>query len=69
MLFTKDKIVATIIDRLEERSEAGMKTYGMTMAENPLTTIEWIDHAIEEALDFACYLERIKKDLKKDGNI
>jgi hypothetical protein len=34
------------------------------MMRDDVTTVEWIDHAIEEALDFAVYLERLKLDMK-----
>lgn len=60
-----DPVVAANIRRLSERSAEGMKKYGTTMMRDDLTSVEWIDHAIEEALDFANYLERLKYDLLK----
>jgi hypothetical protein len=33
------------------------------MDRTDLTVKQWIDHAIEEALDLALYLEKIKEDL------
>ena len=36
------------------------------MMRDDLTTEEWIDNAIEEALDFANYLERLKRKLKEE---
>ncbi len=33
------------------------------MMREDLTTTDWIDHAIEEALDLACYLTRLKLSL------
>lgn len=59
---TDDLIVNTVIQRLADRSAQGMKTYGKPMTRTDINTVGWIDHAIEEALDFACYLERLKKD-------
>lgn len=65
-LETEDRIVDSVIQRLVDRSAQGMVTYGVSMADNPLSKVEWIDHAIEEALDFACYLERLKDEIKKE---
>jgi len=59
-----DPVVATVVKRLKDRSEEGIKKYGCTMMRDDVTSIEWIDHAIEEALDFAVYLERLKIDLR-----
>ena len=61
----KDPVVQTVIDRMHTRSQIGMEKYGCTMERTDLGTSEWIDHAIEEALDFAVYLERLKKDILK----
>ena len=63
---TEDKIVNTVIKRMVDRSAVGMVKYGVTMERKDIDTIGWIDHAIEEALDFACYLERLKQDIQ-DG--
>ena len=62
-----DPVVATNIIRLRNRSAEGMKKYGTTMMRDDLTTEEWIDNAIEEALDFANYIERLKRKLKEEG--
>jgi hypothetical protein len=48
---------------MQSRSAEGIKKYGVTMMREDVTTVEWIDHAIEEALDMAIYLERVKRDL------
>ena len=67
MTIEKDPIVQTVVDRMHNRSKEGMEKYGCTMERTDLGTSEWIDHAIEEALDFAIYLERLKKDILKYG--
>jgi hypothetical protein len=59
-----DPIVDTVRKRLADRSAEGIRKYGCTMMRDDVTTVEWIDHAIEEALDFAVYLERLKLDMK-----
>jgi len=59
----EDPIVASVMTRMAERSAQGMKTYGVTMERPDITTIEWLRHAQEEALDLAIYLERCIKDM------
>jgi len=65
-IYEEDPIVATNIVRLRMRSAEGIKKYGTTMMRDDLSAIEWIDHAIEEALDFANYLEALKRKIKRD---
>ena len=58
-----DPIVATVMKRMSDRSKMGMEKYGCTMMRDDLKAPEWIDHTIEELLDAAVYLERLKVDL------
>lgn len=60
---TSDPIVQAVLDRIAQRSEAGMAKYGVTMERPDVTTVEWLRHAQEEAMDLAIYLERCIKDL------
>jgi hypothetical protein len=48
---------------VKARADKGMETYETTLAGNPASTKEWIDHTIEELLDAANYLLRLKKNL------
>jgi|TARA_R110002074_G_scaffold188993_1_gene354732 hypothetical protein len=66
-MLDQDPIVQKVMERMTVRSAEGMKKYGCTMERTDLGTSEWIDHAIEEALDFAVYLERLKKDVLKNA--
>jgi hypothetical protein len=59
----KDSVVYRIAHLLKNRSETGIRKYGTTLDRTDLTIKEWIDHSIEEALDLALYLERIKSEL------
>ena len=59
-----DPVNIDIIRQIEQREMKGLMKYGMTVSQNPLSTNEWIDHAIEEALDFVVYLKRLKNQLK-----
>ena len=61
----KDKIVELIINKFKERSEAGIKKYKTTLERTDLTTLEWLQHAQEEAMDFVLYLERLKHEYKQ----
>lgn len=64
-----DSIVTNIINQIKERSEVGQKKYGTNLDRKDLSTIEWVEHAKQEALDLALYLERIKQDLIKAEEI
>jgi hypothetical protein len=59
----KDSVVYRIATLLKTRSETGIRKYGTTLDRTDLEVKQWIDHAIEEALDLALYLERIKSEL------
>ena len=56
----RDQITEKIINLIETRSDKGLKTYGVTMERDDLTMDQWFDHAIEEALDLAIYLMKLK---------
>lgn len=57
----KDSIVESVISKFQERSDVGIQKYGTTLDRNDLTTLEWINHAQEEAMDFILYLEKLKQ--------
>lgn len=59
----KDSVVYRIATLLKNRSETGIRKYGTTLDRTDLEVKQWIDHAIEEALDHALYLQRIKDSL------
>jgi len=45
--------------KILKRSEEGKKKYGTTMERVDLSTLEWLVHAQEEAMDLAVYLEKL----------
>lgn len=51
---------------LLDRSILGQKKYGMTTANNPLTHKQWLQHALEEALDMANYLQAAISKLEQE---
>lgn len=55
---TRDPIVEAVREDLHQRSQHGIAKYGTTLAGNPIGLQAWLQHAYEEALDFACYLKR-----------
>ena len=63
-----DSIVQSVIKKFQERSELGIKKYGVTLDRTDLEPLDWIQHAQEELMDGILYLEKLKKVLneKKD---
>jgi len=60
-----DSIVEEVINKIKSRSDIGIKKYGKTLDREDMSTLEWIDAAIEEQMDNILYLTRLKKDLSK----
>ena len=54
-----------VIEQIKQRAETGLNKYGVTMEREDLNLIDWVQHAQEEALDLAVYLEKIKQQLNK----
>ena len=60
---TEDSIVNNVLEAFISRSNVGKQKYGTTLDRNDLKPLEWLKHAQEEAMDFALYLEKLKKVL------
>lgn len=54
-----DRHVASVRAKLLQRSEKGIRTYGVTTDKAGLTRRQWLQHAQDEALDLAVYLENL----------
>ena len=54
-----DKHIYSVITKLKTRSEAGLYKYGVTLERDDLTPVDWLNHAQQEAMDLANYLEVI----------
>lgn len=63
--FCADSVVNSIINKFINRSEVGIKKYGVTLDRDDLEVDEWINHAQEEHMDAILYLEKLKKNYKK----
>lgn len=50
---------ARVCEDIAKRQRVGLNKYGVSVADNPLSMKEWIQHAYEECLDQAVYLKRI----------
>jgi DNA-directed RNA polymerase subunit F len=61
----EDKIVIRVLSRFSERSQVGIAKYKTTLERTDLSTLEWLTHAQEEAMDFVLYLERLKDEYNK----
>lgn len=59
MLHEPSGIEALVCDDIAKRQQLGISKYGTTVADNPLTHVEWLQHAYEECLDMAVYLRRV----------
>ena len=62
----KDTVVESVIEQFKERSAVGIKKYNTTLDRKDLSTLQWINEAQAEAMDFCLYLERLKKEFSKN---
>ena len=53
------RIEDEVCKKIQGRAEVGKEKYGVTMETAPLTKIEWLIHAQQEAMDLAVYLQKI----------
>ena len=53
------KIEERVIEKIRTRAKAGFDKYGVTMERDDLSTLEWLQHAQDEALDHSIYLEKL----------
>jgi hypothetical protein len=60
-----DSIVTSVIKQFEERATVGKAKYGTDLDRKDLALVEWVEHAKQEALDLALYLEKIKQILSE----
>lgn len=57
------KILDELIKEYESREGRGFLKYGTTMDREDLSLNDWIQHALEEAMDLTLYLKKIKTKL------
>jgi len=56
---TSDKIVEAVMWKLKTRSEVGITKYNTTLNDSKESTLAFLRHAQEEAMDLANYLETL----------
>jgi hypothetical protein len=61
------QVTQEVINDINSRELKGLETYGTTMDRTDLTQDQWLNHAYEEALDFAIYLKKLL--IIRNGNI
>lgn len=57
-------IEAEVCKDIAQRQQLGLKKYGISVADNPLNLLAWMQHAYEETLDQAVYLKRAMVEVK-----
>lgn len=62
-----DRITRTLQAELEARAARGVMKYGTTLGDAPLSLRDVLQHAKEEALDLAAYLQRAIDDLDRQA--
>lgn len=63
-----DTVVDEIREKFLERSKAGQTKYGTNLDRKDLSTIEWLNHAIEEQMDSILYLTKLKRELNENNS-
>jgi len=65
--FMPDSIVQKIQQEMNTRAEMGFNKYKQTLDRTDLSVIDYLQHAKEEAMDLALYLEKTIQMLKGNG--
>ncbi len=61
-----DQAVEAVRTLLLRRSQAGLKKYGVSTDRTDLTLVDWLRHALEEALDLSVYLQRALLEVQRE---
>lgn len=61
-----DANVENVRRKLAARAEMGLKKYSVTTERTDLTTLDWLNHAQQEAMDMCVYLERLIQDEQRE---
>lgn len=59
------EVEETVIEKIRQRRDFGRSKYGVTMERADLTDLDWLNHAQQEAMDLAIYLEKLIKSQKE----
>lgn len=61
----ENEVLQEIQSILKAQTEKGIKKYGEAVRVDNLSTIEWIDHALQEQADNMIYLSTLKRKFLK----
>jgi len=50
-----------VIEKIRKRREMGLKKYGTSVERTDLTRLQWLQHAQDEAMDCAIYLQKLMR--------
>lgn len=56
-------ILSDVLEKFVTQTEKGVRKYGKTVDPADYSTIQWIDHAIEESIDHIVYLTTLKRKI------
>lgn len=62
-LFEATDIEFEVVRDIMDRQKRGVQKYGVTVANNPLSLREWLNHQYEELLDAAIYCKRAIREI------
>lgn len=48
-----------VIEKIRERRKLGLKKYGTSVERTDLSEMQWLQHAQDEAMDCAIYLQKL----------
>lgn len=63
----RDRHVDSVVSKMRQRSETGIRKYGTTLERTDLDFIDWLTHLQEELMDASLYVERIKHDVSNQA--
>jgi len=65
---TEDRIVLSVMKKLNQRSLKGIETYGVSLEREDYDIKDWLQELQQELLDGANYIEAILQKLEQDNN-
>jgi hypothetical protein len=60
-----DSIVNKVVKQYKDRSEVGIKKYGVTLDRKDLSLMDWLNHLQQELMDATLYIEKLKEDVNQ----
>lgn len=61
------QIEESVVVKILRRARDGRRKYGTTMERTDLSIVDWLEHAQQEAMDLAVYLEKLIQLMEDDG--